>query len=164
LKNSPGPGALGFRVIGAFKLVSGALLIAAGFGIFRLMNKDLGEATEHFVTRLHLDPENRLIASIVWKVAGIDQTHLKAIGFGTLFFALLYLVEGSGLLLRKHWAEYLTVVATGAFLPLEVYEIIRKLTVVRFGVLAINLAILIYLIINLRREHRARRASVTLKT
>src|SRR5258707_8743592 len=79
-------GVLGFRIIGALKLATALLLGAAGFGIFRLVNKDLGEALEHFVTRLHLDPENRLVQEAVYRVSGIDQTHLKEIGAGTFFY------------------------------------------------------------------------------
>jgi uncharacterized membrane protein (DUF2068 family) len=142
-------GTLGFRIIGALKLATALLLGAAGFGIFRLLDKDLGNILEHFASRLHLDPENRIVQEVVWRVSGIDRTHLKAIGAGTFFYALLELVEGMGLLLRRHWAEYLTVVATALLLPPEVYEIVRKVNVVRIAVLLANLAILVYLIVKL---------------
>ena len=52
--------ALGLQVIGAMKLASALLLGVAGFGIFRLMNEDWGEALEHLVVRLHLDPDDRI--------------------------------------------------------------------------------------------------------
>ena len=35
-------------------------------------------------------------------------------------------LEGIGLLMRRLWAEYLTVIATAILLPLEVYEIVQK--------------------------------------
>ena len=54
-------------------------------------------------------------------------------------------------MLRRRWAEYLTVVATGSLLPLELYEVARKFSVLRVGVLAINLAIVAYVIARLRR-------------
>jgi uncharacterized membrane protein (DUF2068 family) len=147
---------LGFQVIGAFKLATAVLLGAAGFGIFRLMNKDLGEALEHFIVRLHLDPENQLIHAVVARVSDIDQAQLKAIGAGTFFYSLLETVEGVGLLLQRHWASYLTVIATALLLPLEIYELAHKVNVVRVGVLLANMAILVYLIVKLRQEHRDR--------
>jgi uncharacterized membrane protein (DUF2068 family) len=147
---------LGFRIIGAMKLASALLLGVAGFGIFRLMNRDLGEALEHFASRLHLDPENRLVHEVVYRAAGIDRAHLKALGAGTFFYALLEGLEGVGLLLRRRWAEYLTVIATALLLPLEVYEIARKPTALRVAVLLANLAILVYLIVKLIQAHRAR--------
>src|SRR4051794_40123001 len=119
-------GTLGFGIIGGFKLATGLLLAATGFGIFRLVNKDLADVLEHFAVRIHLDPENRLVQDAVSRVSGIDKAQLKALGVGTFFYAALETVEGVGLLLRRHWAEYLTVIATGLLLPLEIYEIVEK--------------------------------------
>jgi uncharacterized membrane protein (DUF2068 family) len=147
-------GALGYRLIGAFKLAGALLLAAAGFGIFRLLNKDVGGALEHFASRLHLDPENRLVHEFASRVAGIGPDRLKAIGAGTFFFALLEAVEGVGLVLRRTWASYLTVIATGVFLPLEVYEIARKPNALRWAVFVTNVAIVVYLVFKLVQERR----------
>ena len=38
-----------------------------------------------------------------------------------------------GLLLRKHWAEYFTIITTGLFIPLEIYELVRHFTVTKAG-------------------------------
>ena len=146
---------LGFRVIGVFKLAGALLLGAAGFGIFRSLHTDLGEAVEQFATRLHLDPENRVVHELVYRVAGINQDHLKLLGAGTFFYAALEGLEGVGLLLRRRWAEYLTIIATGLLLPLEAYEILRRSSVVRVGVLVLNLAILAYLVVKLVRSRNA---------
>jgi uncharacterized membrane protein (DUF2068 family) len=148
--------ALGLEVIGAMKLASGLVLGAAGFGIFRLMNEDWGEALEHLVVRLHLDPDDRLVHGALTRLAGLDRRRLEAIGVGTFFYALLHLVEGTGLVLRRRWAEYLTVIATGSLLPLEIYEIARKISLIRVGILAVNLGIVAYLIVKLRQQHRPR--------
>jgi uncharacterized membrane protein (DUF2068 family) len=149
------PNGWGLRLIGATKLAGALLLGAAGLGIFRLLHSDLGELLENLASRLHLDPENRLVHAAIYRVAGLDEAHLKAIGAGSLFYCVLELVEGVGLLLRRRWAEYLTIVATVLLLPPEIYEIARKVSPVRVGVLVLNLAILAYLVVKLRRQHRA---------
>ena len=66
----------------------------------------------------------------------------------------MYLAEGVGLLLRRRWAEYFTVVATGLFIPLEIYEVAMRPTAVRLSVLAINVAVVIYVAAQLRRRLR----------
>ncbi len=149
---------LGYRIIGGLKLASALLLAAAGFGIFRLLDKDLGEALEQFASRLHLDPENRLVHETIYRVSGIDRAHLKALGAGTFSYAVLEGLEGVGLLLRRRWAEYLTVVATGLLLPLELYEVARKPNALRVAVLLANLAILAYLIVKLVQRRRSQDA------
>lgn len=150
-------GLLGLRVVGAIKFASGLLLAAAGFGIFRLVNHDVGAVLERYVSRLHLDPESRLVHEVLMRVAGLTDAQLRAIGAGTLFYAGLHLVEGTGLLLKRLWAGYLTVIASGSLLPLELYEIARKPTALRILVLVVNVAIVVYLVYKLRREHQCRR-------
>jgi len=134
------------------KLASALLLAAAGVGIFHLLGKDIGGSFEQAVRMMRIDPGNRYINAVFAWLAVIDQRHLKEIGAGTFFYALLYSIEGIGLILYRRWAEYLTVVATGVFLPLEVFEIIKKLSLVRVSVFAINVAIVGYLLYLLRRQ------------
>jgi uncharacterized membrane protein (DUF2068 family) len=144
-------------LIGALKLTSGLLIGAAGFGLFRLLDKDLGATLEHFALRLHLDPENQLIHGLISKIGGIDHDRLELVVVGAFFYTALHLVEGTGLLLLQRWAEYLTVVATASLLPLELYEIARKVSILRLSVLVVNIAILAYLIVKLRQQHRERK-------
>ena len=54
--------------------------------------------------------------------------------------------------MRKHWAEYLTVISTALFVPLEIYELFERFTLIRLSVLAINLGIVWYLVVRLKRE------------
>ena len=55
-------------------------------------------------------------------------------------------LEGAGLWLQKRWAEYLAVVSTAVFLPIEIYELIDKVTALKIAALLVNIAILVYLL------------------
>jgi uncharacterized membrane protein (DUF2068 family) len=143
---------IGLQVIGALKLTSGLLLAIAGVGAFRLMGRDLGGAIDDLVTRLHLDPENRLVHAVISLISGIDRAHLAAIGVGTVFYAALHFLEGTGLFLRRRWAEYLTVVATGSLVPIEICEIAAKPGALRVAVVAVNLVVVAYLVNRLIRD------------
>ena len=149
MSQDTGRNGFGLRLIGGFKLLSGFLLIALGVGLFRHAGADPAVEAEHVIAALKLDPGNRYIHLAIAKVSGIKPSQLRTIGVGTFLYSLVYLVEGVGLLLRKHWAEYFTVLATGLFIPVEVYEVARKPTALRLGVLAVNLAIVGYLIAQL---------------
>ena len=61
-------------------------------------------------------------------------------------YGLLQGVEAVGLWLMKRWAEYLTVVATSLFIPIEIYEIASKVTVLRVGALVVNIGAVIWLV------------------
>jgi uncharacterized membrane protein (DUF2068 family) len=103
---------------------------------------------------LRVDPENRFIHPLLAKILPVTPKQLKELSVGTFFYAGLLLTEGIGLLMRKHWAEYFTVITTAALIPLEVYELVRRFTAVKVGVFVVNVAIVVYLMARLRR-HRA---------
>ncbi len=56
------------------------------------------------------------------------------------------MAEAIGLYLEQAWAEYLTIIITGSFLPWEIFEILRRLTLVRVSLLAVNLLVFFYLV------------------
>src|SRR5690242_7572790 len=58
--------------------------------------------------------------------AGLPN-QLRALSVGTFIYAGLLATEGTGLLLRKRWAEYFTIITTAGFIPLGVYELSRHL-------------------------------------
>jgi uncharacterized membrane protein (DUF2068 family) len=145
------------RLIGVMKLTSGLLMAAAGFGLFRLVVRgELGESLEHAALRLHLDPENRLVHRFIAAAAGLDRAKIWAIEAGAFCYATLHAVEGTGLLLLRPWAEYLTVVATASLLPLELYEVARKPVPLRLAILAVNLLVVGYLTGRLSKQRRFR--------
>ena len=152
---NPRPRHPGLRIIGALKLVSGASALLVGLGVFRFLAHDPGPHAERILTHFGLDPNNHFIHGLIQWITGIDRSKLRALEVGTFFYATLHTIEGTGLILGYHWAEYLVVVATGSLVPFELYELARKLTLIRGGILVLNVAIVIYLIAVLRRDRLA---------
>ena len=105
----------------------------------------------HWINLLRVDPDNRLIHRLLTHVLWASPNQLRALSVGTFVFAGLYLTEGTGLLLRKRWAEYFTIITTAGLIPLEIYEMSRHLTAAKVVVLALNVAIVVYLVLRVRR-------------
>ncbi len=141
-------------LIGLFKLFKALLLIAAGIGAIKLLHKDLASTAMHWVQVLHVDPDNRYIHGILLRIFRITPKQLKELSVGTFIYAGLFLTEGVGLLLRKHWAEYFTIITTGAFVPLEIYEVVRHFTVTKLGVTLVNVLIVWYLVARVRSRSK----------
>jgi uncharacterized membrane protein (DUF2068 family) len=146
-------GYYGFKVIGTLKLLSGLIALAVGIGATRFLEHEPGPKLERAVTHLGLDPHNQIIHGAISRLTGMDRKHLQAIEVGTFFYALLHLIEGIGLILEQDWAGYLVVVATSTLVPFEIYEITRKPTPLRFALFLLNVGIVIYLIVTIRKEH-----------
>ena len=138
--------------IAIFKLFKGVVLFAVGVGALKLLHRDVGEVVSHWVDVLRVDPDNRFIHRLLIRAFSITPKELEAASAGTFFYSGLLLTEGIGLLLRKRWAEYFTIVSTAVLIPLEVYEIVRHTTATRIVVLLINVAIVIYLVVRVRRK------------
>jgi uncharacterized membrane protein (DUF2068 family) len=138
-------------LIAAFKLAKGLALLAVGFGVLRLLQHDVAATATHWVHALRVDPNNRFIHGLLERLLGVSHRRLEEIGVGTFFYSAVFLTEGTGLALGKRWGEYFTIIVTGSFLPFEVYELGRRVTVARCVVVAINLAVLVYLIARVRK-------------
>jgi uncharacterized membrane protein (DUF2068 family) len=138
--------------IAIFKLFKGVALTVVGIGALSLLHHDVGEVVSHWVDVFRVDPGNRFIHRLLVSALSVTPQQLEAASVGTFFYSGLLLTEGIGLLLRKTWAEYFTIISTAGLLPLEVYEINRHLTATRVVVLLINVAIVIYLVKQVRRK------------
>jgi uncharacterized membrane protein (DUF2068 family) len=156
----------GLLLIAAYKLLGALLFILVGVGALKLVHKDIGDFTWHaLVEVLHRNPESRVVNFFLEKAELLNDPLLKRIGFGAFAYAALGILEAIGLYLEKAWGEFLTVLITASFLPIEIHELAMKVDAWRIGILAANTAVLVYLLYLLweRAAHRARqkRAAAT---
>jgi uncharacterized membrane protein (DUF2068 family) len=142
----------GLLLIAAFKLCKGFALLAVGFGARHLLSHDISAGVEHWLDLLRIDPHNHYIHLLLQKIANVDDHKLKQLRAGTFFYAALFLLEGTGLALRQRWAEYVTIISTGSLIPIEIYEIVKHFSVLKVAFLAVNIAVVIYLVFELRRN------------
>ena len=141
-------------LIGLFKLVKAALLVAVGIGAIKLLHKDLSSEVLHWAQVLRVDPDNRYIHGTLVRIFRVTPKQLRELSVGTFIYAALFLTEGAGLLLRKHWAEYFTIITTGLFIPLEIYELARHFTLTKLVVTVVNALIVWYLVARVRSRSK----------
>ena len=139
------------RLIGLFKLIKAAMLIALGLGALSMRHD--GGALATWIHALAADPHGRHVTELLARISSFDAHDLRQIGVGSLFYASVFLVEGVGLMLRRGWAEAMTVLVTLSFIPLEIYELVHHPSSPKALVIAVNVLVVIYLVRRLRREH-----------
>ena len=122
-----------------------------GVGALHFIHRDVAQTVNHWIDVLRVDPDNRFIHKFLTRLLRVNPTQLKALSAGTFLYAGLFLTEGTGLLLRKRWAEYLTIISTASLIPLEIYELVERFTAVKFAVILVNAAIVVYLVMRVRR-------------
>jgi uncharacterized membrane protein (DUF2068 family) len=138
--------------IAIFKLTKGILLLIVAIGAHKLLHRDVADTIAHWVDVLRVDPDNRYIHRLLTRALSVTPAQLRAASAGTFIYSGLLLTEGIGLLLRKRWAEYFTIITTAGLIPLEIYEIVHHLTAAKIVVLAVNVAIVVYLVARVRRH------------
>ena len=142
----------GLAVIAVFKVVKGLLLLLLGLGLLKLMHAEIATLFSLLIEALHLNADSRFIHTLVLKVDALQPNSVLLAGLISLGYAGMLLVEGIGLWMELTWAAYLTVVSTSLLLPFEIYEVVEQVSMLRIGVLLLNLVIVAYLISQLKRH------------
>jgi uncharacterized membrane protein (DUF2068 family) len=76
----------------------------------------------------------------------LKSSTLYAVAAAAAAYAVLEGVEAVGLWYQKRWAEYLTFVATIAFIPYEIYELSKAVSPFKLVAFVVNIAIALYLL------------------
>ncbi|MGZ4984305.1 MAG: DUF2127 domain-containing protein [Chthoniobacterales bacterium] len=143
-------------IIAIFKFVKGCLLLALAVGLLRLLHHDVARTLTHMANAFRVDPGNRYLAELLAKAQLITDKKIGVISGLTFAYAALFFVEGTGLFFEKVWAEYLTIVVTSAFIPLEIYEIAIHPNIWKVATFFINITIVCYLVWIVRKQRAAK--------
>jgi len=151
---APKQRAAGLYTIIAIKLGKSLLLLALAVGFFSLVGKDLDVQFDHFLRWIHVDPSTKFFEALGQKLSQITPGSVKFVAIGLLLYSVLLAVESTGLILRSWWAAWLAIGETAFFIPLEVYELVRRPSVKILVLMVINVAIVAYLVRNRQRLFR----------
>ena len=110
----------------AVKLTKGIALVLLALGIFSLANKDLPDLFDQFLRWVHFDPERNFFQGISDWLDTITAANMRVFASGTLLYGLFLLVGGTGLAFRAKWAIWLAIGESAFFIPIEIFELIRR--------------------------------------
>ena len=130
------------RILKSAVLAVGAigLLVAGRTGL-------LDRWADYAENQLNLDVGHNIVITLLFRLLAYigNFNHITVIAVAGILYAALEATEGIGLAMRRRWAEYLTVIATGILIPYEAYEVVLHATVFKVGALALNVAVVGYL-------------------
>src|SRR5277367_335166 len=99
-------GAYLLRLIGIFKIVKASALVIAGVVVLKLIHQDITEVIAVWAHRLHIAPGNIVVEHLLEKVLTVTHRQLLLAAIVLFAYAAMFFVEGIGLLMMKHWAEW----------------------------------------------------------
>ena len=167
------------RLFAVERWVRALILVLAGIAILRFKSSEASlrqlfdqalPAAKPLANVLNLNLDSSPTVDRIRSLLGSNPNTLTWIAVALFGYATIQVAEGVGLWSLKRWGEYLAVVATGAFLPFEIYELTDKITWLRLGAFLINLLLVVYLVASKRlfgvrgggRAYHEERASVSL--
>jgi len=130
-------------IVAAIEAAKGVIVLLAGFGLLGLLHRDLHALGEELVTQLHLNPAKKYPLIFMDLLSSLNDARLWSLAGLALLYSTVRFVEAYGLWKQKTWAEWLALAGGCIYLPLEVYEIYARVTVVRVSALVFNLLIVL---------------------
>ena len=170
-------GSRGLLLIGGFEIFKAVFFVIAAAGVFHLVKRDTQVELIKLLHAFRISGDHAFIKDLLLRSNVITDPAKRILSGILLLYAALHATEGIGLVLRKRWAEYFTVIMTALPLPVEVYWLIHHTThsaaafhapsvqqvpavfsqhviVLKIVVLLSNVAIVAYLLYHLVRSAR----------
>jgi uncharacterized membrane protein (DUF2068 family) len=94
--------------------------------------------------------DNSKLVGLIQHALTLSGKSITLLAAGLAAYAIVEAVEGTGLWLARRWGEYFAMVATSVGLPLEIYDLARKVTATTLVFFLVNLALVLYLVLTKR--------------
>ena len=147
------------RLLAIERWIRGAIILLLGLAVLKfkstkvslkeLFDKDLS-SLRPFFNQINFNVSDSGTIRAIEKALTTKQSTLNLIAAALIFYGLLQVIEGIGLWSLKRWGEYVAVVGTTLFIPLEIYELTEKITLLRSLAFLVNAAAVVYLVVSKR--------------
>lgn len=147
------------RAVALFEAAKGAIVLLAGFGVLSLVHHDAQHVANVIVHHLHLDPAKHSPQIFLHAAQRLDDMRLWVLVAGASAYSAVRFTEAYGLWRQRWWAEGFAALSGAIYVPFEVYKLIRGEGLVAAIALALNLAVVAFMVYALwARRREARRA------
>jgi uncharacterized membrane protein (DUF2068 family) len=133
------------RAVASVEFFKGLIVLLAGFGVLSLVHRDAWDVAESFLEWLKISPDTHYAQVFLNLADQVTDAKLWAVAIAAVAYSTLRFVEAYGLWGERAWAEWLALISGAIYLPFEIYEMVRRPDWIRFTILAVNLAVVLYM-------------------
>jgi uncharacterized membrane protein (DUF2068 family) len=143
--------AAALRAIATLEALKGIIVLLLGIALI-FVHKHVEEFAESLLFHLHVDVERRVGHAVMSAAMQLTDARLVTILLAATTYAAVRFIEGWGLWHRRVWAEWFALLSGALYLPWEILRITERPDWERVGVLVINVAIILYMLMIRLRE------------
>jgi uncharacterized membrane protein (DUF2068 family) len=147
------------RVFAVERYVRALLFFGLAYGLWRFkyarqsidaaFDRERPLVRELFL-QLGYNIDNSKLVGLISHALTLSGRSITLLAIGLAVYAVVEVVEGTGLWLARRWGEYFAMVVTSAGLPLEIYDLAQRITATTLVFFAVNLALVLYLVLTKR--------------
>jgi len=146
------------RMVASFEMAKGLVVLLAAVGLLSLAHRDLWDVSATLLRLLHIHHTHHYWEVFIKLATRVQDEKLWIVAVGCVLYSALRFVEAYGLWLARAWAEWVAFVSGLIYLPFELYELWRGVTLFRIAILMVNLGIVFYMLM-LRLQAHAKRCA-----
>jgi uncharacterized membrane protein (DUF2068 family) len=137
----------GLRTVSILEASKGMLVLLVAFGFAEIIHLhiDLEDAAQNLLNFLQIDPGRRISHALMHAAGRMMDANLITVLGIALMYSSLRFIESYGLWRQRVWAEWLAIISGAIYLPLELYNLIRRPSAIHWAILLINIAIVVYI-------------------
>jgi len=133
------------RAVALFEFTKGLLVVLLACGLFSLVHKDVEVEAERLVRHFHLNPYHHFSRVFIDAASQLTSGRLWGLAFAALAYSSVRFIEAYGLWHARAWAEWFALLSGAIYLPFEIYELIRKPTLLHWLVVITNCLVVLYM-------------------
>ena len=137
---------LGLRAVATFEALKGIVVLLLGVTLLAV-HQHAEDFAISLLYHLHMDPDRRAARMLMDAATRVNDARLWTIAAAAATYSTVRFVESWGLWNRRVWAEWFALLSGAMYLPWEILKLIERVDWERIGVLLINVAIIVYMLI-----------------
>jgi uncharacterized membrane protein (DUF2068 family) len=150
----------GVRVVALVEAAKGGIVLLAGLGLLTLVHRDVQAIAERAVRFSHLNPASRYPRIFLDAATNMTDARLWFLAAAAAMYAVVRGVEAYGLWRERRWAEWFAMASGALYLPVEIYELLFRFSMVKVVILTTNVVVVACMAYALLQRRSARQAAL----
>jgi uncharacterized membrane protein (DUF2068 family) len=137
----------GLRTVAMVEALKGVLVLLVAFALIAVLRHDvdLQDAAMNVLDFLHIDPDRRFAGMFLDAAGRVMDWNVIFVGVASFAYSALRFIEAYGLWRQRVWAEWLAIISGSLYIPIEIFELLRHATAMRWSLLIINIIVVAYI-------------------